>query len=64
MALGRKARLGFLPHVAARSPGGTSRARPEEHAMSEGAIELSQVTKTYLLRLRQWRAASGGETTP
>lgn len=27
-------------------------------------LDAAQVTKTYLLRLRQWRAASGGETTP
>jgi flagellar biosynthesis protein FlhG len=27
-------------------------------------LDAAQVTKTYLLRLRQWRAATGGETTP
>jgi flagellar biosynthesis protein FlhG len=27
-------------------------------------LDAAQVTKTYLLRLRQWRAASGGETAP
>jgi flagellar biosynthesis protein FlhG len=27
-------------------------------------LDAAQVTKTYLLRLRQWRAASGGESTP
>jgi flagellar biosynthesis protein FlhG len=27
-------------------------------------LDAAQVTKTYLMRLRQWRAASGGETTP
>jgi flagellar biosynthesis protein FlhG len=27
-------------------------------------LDAAQVTKTYLLRLRQWRAASGGATTP
>jgi flagellar biosynthesis protein FlhG len=27
-------------------------------------LDAAQVTKTYLLRLRQWRKASGGETTP
>ncbi|HEX6765442.1 MAG TPA: helix-turn-helix transcriptional regulator, partial [Polyangiaceae bacterium] len=27
-------------------------------------LDAAQVTKTYLLRLRQWRATTGGETTP